>query len=235
MLGGGNIRMADPGAASIRWQLRYTNLSDAEWSTIQQLFESAEGRLNPFTFLDPTANLLMWSEDWTQSAWSADPLLQVAGAAEDPFGESNAIQLTNQAQTTQRVMQTTSGSSSFQYCFSLSVRSDVPLTAQLVITASGQELVKTITTDTAWHRVSFAGALETTADNVSFGVQLAAGTRLDVFGAQAEAQPAAGHYKKTLDRGGVYTSTRFDSDALTRQSEGANQNSCVVELLSNLV
>ena len=73
---GDSIRMTDAGAATIRWQLQYGGLTDDEWSAMEQLFEASEGRLNTFTFLDPTDNLLLWSEDWTKPAWSSDPLMQ---------------------------------------------------------------------------------------------------------------------------------------------------------------
>src|SRR5271166_2970558 len=102
---GGTIRMADPGSQKIRWQLRYSDLTDSERASIENLFEAAGGQLNTFTFLDPTGNLLTWSEDWTQTAWTADPLLQVSGGAQDPLGGSEAMQLTNTAQTAQQIIQ----------------------------------------------------------------------------------------------------------------------------------
>jgi hypothetical protein len=43
--------------------LSYTALSDAELAALEQFFASAQGTLNGFTFLDPAANLLAWSED----------------------------------------------------------------------------------------------------------------------------------------------------------------------------
>ena len=61
---------------------------------------------------------------------------------------------------------------------------------------------------------------------------LPAGVRIQAFGAQVEAQPAAGHYKKTTDQGGVYPKTRFESDSLSISTEAPNQNSCVVNLVS---
>src|SRR5580704_12020987 len=90
---GFTIRMADTGAQKVQWQLRYSSLTDAERSSIESLFESSEGQLNTFTFLDPTDNLLMWSEDWTQTVWTVDPLLQLTGGIADPTGGNDAIEL----------------------------------------------------------------------------------------------------------------------------------------------
>lgn len=231
---GFTIRMEDTGAQKAAWQLRYSDLTDSERSSIESLFETAEGQLNTFTFLDPTDNLLMWSEDWTQTVWTADPLLQVSSGVQDPLGGSAAMQLTNTAQTTQQIVQNTGGSSSFLYCFSLYVRSSSPATIQLVVTATGQTLLTAVATGSAWARVTTSGSLSVSEDAVSFGVQLPAGVQVDTFGAQVEAQPGAGLYKKTIDRGGVYPSTRFSSDLLTFTATAPNQNSCQIDLISSL-
>ena len=234
MLGGDNVRAADPGAGAIRWQLQYGGLTDAEWASIDQLFEAVEGRLNTFTFLDPTDNLLLWSEDWTQKAWSPDPLISMGTGLQGPFGGSNAMEITNNAQATQRVMQATAGPSWFQYCFSVFLRSNVPCAVQQVISTTGQDWTNPVNVGPTWSRVTASTSLSTTQDGVSFGIQLPAGVRVYAFGGQAEAQPGAGPYKKTTDLAGVYSSARFDSDALSRTTDAPNQNSTVIKLVSNL-
>lgn len=231
---GFTIRMADTGAQKVQWQLRYSDLTDGERSAIEGLFEAAGGQLNTFTFLDPTDNLLLWSEDWTQAVWTADPLLQVAGGVADPFGGNAGIQLTNTAQTTQQIVQTTGGPSSFVYCYSVYVRSAVPASIQLVAAATGQTVFTAVTTSASWTRVIASGSLSVRQDGIGFGVQLPSGAQVDVFGAQVEAQPGAGLYKKTIDLGGVYASTRFSSDLLSVTATAPNQNSCQISLISSL-
>jgi hypothetical protein len=231
---GYTIRMADTGAQKVQWQLRYSELTDGERSSIESLFEASEGQLNTFTFLDPTDNLLMWSEDWTQAVWTADPLLQVSGGVQDPQGGGDAMQLTNTAQTTQQIVQNTNGPSSFVYCYSVYVRSNVPATIQLVVTATGQTTLTAVTTSASWMRVTASGGLSVQQNGVGFGVQLPAGTQVDAFGAQVEAQPGAGLYKKTIDLGGVYSSTRFSSDLLLITETAVNQSSCEIDLISSL-
>jgi len=231
---GFTIRMADTGAQKVQWRLVYADLTDGERSSIESLFEAAEGQLNTFTFLDPTGNLLMWSEDWTQSVWTPDPLLQVTSGVADPLGGSAAMQLTNTGQTTQQIIQNTSGPSSFVYCYSVYVRSSVPATIQLVVAATGQVASTAITTGASWTRVTTSGSLSVQQDNVSFGVQLPAGVQVDAFGAKVEAQPGAGLYKKTIDLGGIYSSTRFSSDLLAVTATAPNQHSCQIGLISNL-
>ncbi len=61
---------------------------------------SCEGSLNSFTFVDPTGNLLAWSEDLTNAAWDAAPLLSLA-----PGSESDTWQLTNSGAAPQALSQ----------------------------------------------------------------------------------------------------------------------------------
>lgn len=234
MLSGDSIRMSDPDAALVRWQLQYSALIDNEWLAIEQLFEAVEGQLSTFTFLDPTDNLLMWSEDWTKSVWTADPLVQLSTGMADPLGGSNAMQITNTSQTLQRVVQSTNAPSWFQYCYSVFLRSNAPATVQFVLETTGQELLGSIQVGSAWSRAISDATLAAHADGIGFGLQLPAGISIQAFGAQVEAQPAAGPYKKTIDRGGVYATTRFDSDSLVRTANAQNLNSGTVKLVSKL-
>ncbi len=231
---GPTIRMADAGAQKVQWQLRYSDLTDGERASIESLFEAAAGQLFTFTFLDPSDNLLMWSEDWTHAVWTPDPLLQLTSGVQDPLGGGAAMRLTNTAQTTQQIIQNTGGSSSFVYCYSVYVRSDTPATIQLVVTATGQVSLTPVSTSSAWMRVTASGGLSVQQDGIGFGVRLPAGVQVEAFGAQVEAQPAAGLYKKTIDLGGVYSSTRFSSDVLSVIATAPNQNSCQIGLISNL-
>jgi len=231
---GFTIRMADAGYQKVQWRLRYASLTDAERTALENLFEASEGQLNTFTLLDPTANLLTWSEDWTQGVWTADPLLEVTGGVADPLGGNGGIQLTNTAQSTRQILQSTNGPSSYQYCFSVYVRSNASTAIALLMSATGQTVVTQVMTMTAWTRVVTSGKLSVQADGIAFGVQLPAGAQVNVFGAQVEAQPQAGVYKKTTDLGGVYANTRFSSDAITFASDAPDQSSGQIELISNL-
>jgi hypothetical protein len=235
LLSGDSIRMSDPGSAVVSWQLQYSNLTDDEWSSLEQLFAATEGKLTTFTFLDPMDNLLMWSEDWTNAVWTADPLLHVSTGIADPLGGTGAVQLTNTAQTAQRIVQSIAGASWFQYCCSIYLRSAAPSTVQMVLSATGQESLTQVSVTSSWTRAIKADSLSLQEDGISFGLQLPAGTSIVAFGAQAEPQPAAGYYKKTTDLAGVYPNTRFDSDSLTQTTDAPNQNSCAVSLVSNLI
>lgn len=231
---GFTIRMSDPGWQKVQWQLRYAGLTDGERASIENLFEASEGQLNTFTFLDPMANLLTWSQDWTQAVWTADPLLQVTSGLADPFGNSNAMQLTNTGLTAQQIAQNIAGPSEFLYCYSLYLRSAAPITVQLVQTTAGQTSLKPVSAGASWTRVTTAASLPVQQGGIGFGVQLPEGAQIQVFGAQVEAQPEAGLYKQTTDLGGVYPSTRFTTDLLAFTANAVNQHTCQVDLMSSL-
>lgn len=92
---GSSVRLADVYGGSSGWRLQYAGLSDAETGSLQQFFESCEGSLNGFTFVDPAGNLLAWSEDLTNSVWQAGPFLAVTGGVTDPLGGTQGFNLVN--------------------------------------------------------------------------------------------------------------------------------------------
>jgi hypothetical protein len=228
---GSDLRMEDSGAAQVTWDLTYTHLTSDEFAGIQQLFEAVEGRLGTFTFLDPTANLLNWTEDFSQSNWTADPLLQTGANVQDPFGGTGAAQMTNTAQIPQQIRQTIAAPSSFRYCFSVYLRSEAPCMVAM-IPASQAESQGSFAVGSTWTRAITSVKLASQQDGITFGLELPAGCSVAVFGPQVEAQLGAGSYKKTTNLAGVYTNSRFDSDALALTATGPNQHSCTVRIKS---
>lgn len=227
---GSDIRMEDSGAAQVTWDLTYVHVTRDELASIQELFEAVEGRLGTFTFVDPTDNLLNWTEEFSQSTWTADPLLQISPAAQDPLGATGACQITNAAQVAQRISQTIASSSSFQYCLSMYIRSEAQCTVQLVAGTEGAQSRRPFVIGTSWIRAIAPVRLAPQQDGVYFGLEVPAGCSVTVFGPQVEPQLGAGSYKKTTNLAGVYPSTRFDSDALTLTASGPNQYSCTVRV-----
>ena len=92
---GTSVKLGDPGAATTEWQLKYAGLSDAELASLLQFFTAAEGTLKGFTFVDPSANLLAWTNELTNVVWDAAPLLTLTGGVADPAGGTNAWQVSN--------------------------------------------------------------------------------------------------------------------------------------------
>jgi hypothetical protein len=229
---GGVVPMADFGAKQTSWTLTYKDISDTDFQAIQQLFASVVGRLQYFTLLDPAGNLLAWSEDFTQSVWAADPLLQISSGTSDPAGGNSASTITNTAQAAQRVAQAVAGPSWYQYCFSVYLRSDVQSNIQLIQFSTNGQASQAYSTTSEWSRVTWPCGLAAQDDGVSFGIELPAGVSVQAFGLQVEAQSDAGAYKKTTDLSGVYATARFDDDSLDAVSGAPGLTSCQVNIVS---
>jgi hypothetical protein len=184
--------------------LRYRGLSDAELQKLEEFFTEAEGDLNGFTFVDPSANLLACTEELNDERWQAGPLLTVSGGLEDAAGARGAWQITNSAGGPQVLEQTVNAPGDYVYCFSVWAKS-----AQgTAITLSVGEQRGARAAGTEWTRVAFSAQGVAGTASVTFGIELAAGDTVQLFGPQAEAQPGASGYKRG-DSGGVYVGARF--------------------------
>src|SRR5437016_13708751 len=92
---GSPIKRADAPGGYIEWSLEYTHLSDGELTALQQFFAAAEGTLNPFTFLDPTSNLLAQSDHLGNAVWTRGPLLTTTAGVADPNLGTNGWRFIN--------------------------------------------------------------------------------------------------------------------------------------------
>jgi hypothetical protein len=225
---GYQVKLADPGAAITGWHLSFKEMSDQELAAVEALFQAAEGRLTPFTFLDPADNLLAWSEQQNEAVWQADPLLTLTGGLADPLGGKAAYQIGNPTASTLTLQQSINAPAALTYCLSLYARSDQSKTVRLVrgsaTTAQG--------INSQWTRLTSAGQLPDTGDSISFGIALDPGATVDVFGIQAEAQAAASLYKQTSETGGVYPNARFRDDTLTISTIGPSRHSCELDIVN---
>jgi hypothetical protein len=210
---GSRVAYADPAGATIEWQLAYSDLSDAELAALQTFHATSEGSLNGFTFVDPTANLLAWSEDLSNPAWARAPMLSATAG-------TNCWHLVNSAAAAQSISQTLSAPDSYVYCFSVWVRSDRP--ASVTLTIGGERA--TYAVGSSWTRIWL------TRRGVTFGIELAADAAVDVRGPQVEAQAAPSQYK-TSTTGGVYENARLRDDAFCFTTTDLNRHSTTVNIL----
>jgi hypothetical protein len=221
---GSSIKLADANGGSTGWQLQYAGLTDAETASLRQFFESCEGSLNGFTFVDPAGNLLAWSEDLTNSVWQAGPLLAVTGGVSDPQGGTKGFSLVNSGAAAQGVSQTLNAPGG--YVYTVSVYAQANPSASVTLSIGNQS--KSLAIGPSWSRISFTASGDPTASSLAFAIQCAPGA-LAIFGPQVEAQPAASSYKRS-STGGVYQNARFQDDALPCTSTAPNQNSVTVNI-----
>jgi hypothetical protein len=223
---GSAIKLADAAGAVTEWTLAYAGLTDAELGALEGFFALAEGSLNGFTFLHPAANLLAWSGDLSQPAWVLDPALAVASGIEDPMGGTAAFALTNSGAAAQGISQTLAAPGAYVYSFSAYVRAQTAGTATMTIGAN--QAARPV--GMQWSRVVFSATGDATAQEVCFGLQIPAGAQLDVYGMQAEPQPAASAYQPSTN-GGVYQNARLGGDQLAVKTTGVGRHSCTVNIV----
>jgi len=233
-LDGRTVKLADAGASRVEWELELTGLTNEEWNALKALFGAVEGRLGSFTFLDPTDNLLVWSEDLSQAAWEKDAGLVLEAGIADPVGTTRATRITNGGGAPQTVWQELTAPGGYQYCFSVWVRSSGAGEAWLWRSSAAGPVKKHFRTWSAWSRLVFSTKTEDASETVSFGLELGAGGTVEVFGFQAEPQRGASKYKKTSSRAGIYAEAFFQDDALHLTSEGPGEHSGKVRLGARL-
>ena len=222
---GSSVKLSDVNAEYTEWSLQYTQLSDTELATLQQFFSAAEGTLNAFTFLDPTSNLLAWSDHLDNAVWVPGPLLQLTGGRADPAGDTRAWHLNNAGAGAQSILQTISAPTEYLYCLSAYVRSAQTSTVTLLLGSQRAAL----TISPYWSRIVFAASGDPAQESIGFGLEVPAGAAVDVYGMQAEPQAAASVYKPSTS-GGVYENARLRDDVLTITSTDVNRHSCKVNI-----
>jgi hypothetical protein len=223
---GSTVRLPDPAALVTEWRLDYQDLSDDEASVLIWFFEAREGSLNGFTFVDPVGNLLAVSSQLDADAWQRDPFLHLTSEIADPVGGTRAWQVSNSGGGPQTIAQTIEATGGVTYCFSVYARAAAPATARVSI---GSDVADELVT-AAWTRLVFVATPDIEADSVRFGIEVAGGGNIEVYGPQAEAQGGASVYRAT-GRGGVYTDAHFRGDVFSMTRTGCNRNSCTVNII----
>jgi hypothetical protein len=223
---GSTVRLADPAGEITEWQLEYAEITDDEAGALESFFTAAEGSLQGFTFLDPSANLLAWSDVLNTDSWQTDPLLDVTSGAADPAGGTRAWQLHNGGGAGQAIGQTLQVPGAYTYSFSLYARSATPTTVRLSIGDVAADRVVTA----EWGRIVCGAAGPAGGESLRFAIEVAAGTMVEVYGPQVEAQGGASVYRAST-RGGVYDDAHFRDDVFRVTRTGFNRNSCTVNII----
>ncbi len=228
---GRTVVYADPYAAAMAWEFRTSGLTAAEWNAIEALFQATSGMWQTFTLLDPTANLLLFSEDFGATAWTNGPLIQLTTGTGDPLGTTRATTAVNAGQASGAVAQALNVPGNFKYCLSVWVRSQSGSAVTLTQSTTGGSLTSTFSPTGRWTRVALAGNLQQNTTTVTFGAQLDPGGSVDLFGMQVEAQLAPSDYRQNGASGGVYAKARFAEDRITVIAQGTDVYDAVIKLV----
>jgi hypothetical protein len=231
---GSVISLYDIYAPQVRWILDYESITDAEADTITSFFQSCEGSLQPFLFVDPSANLLLFNGDLTQSCWVFSSLLQITAGIADPMGGAAAIQVVNSSQTSLPVTQSVSIPGQYTCAFSVYLRSSSgPCTVMLSRSDGNNTASQSVSPSLAWTRFYISSTFASSQSTLGeFSLEVPAESTVDVFGLQVDAQPHPGTYLPTTSANATYPSARFDMNQVTVVSTGPSQNNLRVNILS---
>jgi hypothetical protein len=225
---GERISFPDPGAGRVEWKLGYQELSRDEATTLSNFFRSARGAFGTFSFVDPTANLLGWSEDLSRPDWTRGLLTTSAGHP-GPYAGLEAIRILNPAPASQQLTQTVALPGAYTACFSLWLRADIAS----AVTLSRGSATQRVIAGPVWKRHYIAGSLPG-EDNAAFALNLQAGQAVDVWGLQAEAGPWPSQYRPTTSPDGIYERTSFAADELAVTATGVDLFATEFTLISRL-
>ena len=226
---GEQIMVPDRTAGQIEWRLAFQDLTDAEVSGLRALFLASQGSYGMFTFIDPMANLLGWSEDLTQPNWQSG-LLRTNRGISDPSGTKRASSILNPSAGMQALQQTLEIPGDYVACFSTWIRSDTAATVLL----QRDNALTPVTTGPAWKKESISCKGAAAATQSAFSITLPAGQMVEVWGLQVEAQPYASVYKHTDMPEGIFEQTWFEDDELRITNTSMGLSSCEIRLISRV-
>lgn len=230
---GSLVKAFDAKGTYLRWVLRYRDLSDQEAQALEAFFAEAQGKSFSFAFLDPTANLLAWTEDFSQPNWQATGLTFENGVT-DPLGTTRATRVHFLTGPTAQLAQISPIPGLVHACFSVYLRADTPCDVTLTRSAGTQSSTAVVTATPDWRRHQITGFFPGTADDSVFQISAAATAVIDIFGPQVEAQINPSPYIISTARSGVYQNARFDMKQMDINVAGFNRNECVVAIRCNL-
>jgi hypothetical protein len=223
--------LADPAAQTQSWRLQFRGLLDTELQALVSLHTAVAGGLRTFLFLDPSDNLLRWSESLLNDVWAHDALLTVSEVA----GEGDAVHhLVNAAQVEQAIGQTLPAPAGLVYAFTFEVRTAERVRLAAERSASAAVMRTEFDCSTGWTRCVQSGRLAGGADVIDFRVVIPPGATVELRRLQVEAQTGASQYKPAYSSCGIYPATRFATDALRVTTQGRNDHEVSLELLSSV-
>ena len=204
----------DAPAARLEWNLQFSGISNTELASLQSLYSQCVGPLYPFTFIDPTDNMLVSSSDFSKAPWVTPAGCMVAGGVTDPLGGTGAFSFVNASQVSGGITQTLQVPGNYQYCFSAYVRSASGGPVSLQMNTPATSKIQSFMTTPIWSRAILSAKLNDTGTSVTVSLVADPGVMIQVYGPQFEAQPLASTYKATTSRGAVYPSCHWTNSEM---------------------
>jgi hypothetical protein len=198
-------RASDAGPKQL-WDLEL-DLNNTELAAVEAFFVAHDGPYEGFVFLDPSDNLLKWSENFQQAAWEK---------TEPSFFQMIGTRITNTSGSPNLLKQSVPVQG-IDLAASVWLKSaSAPITLRLT-----GAVEKVVQPGDDWTRYTLAG---TPGGPSGFEIEFPAGGSVDVTGAQLVTGQAAGVYVRTGAVSGYHANAHFDSQELQHRVVGPGRN-----------
>lgn len=225
---GEEINYGDASFETRRWELPLTDLEDSEWQAICDLFEETDGRRMSFTFVEPGANLLAWSESVDQAVWAKSSGVSVNAGQPDPVGGLAATNLSASGSWT--VSQAMAAPASRTFAASAWLKCSASGSSVGFSDGAGQSKQLQISGDNVWRLYELSWRQTSAAEQIIFQISGPGGATVGAYGLQVEPQLGRSSYKRTKGQCGVFADAYFDQDSLEQSLTAPNQNSGTVRI-----
>jgi len=205
-----------------KFNVNFSNISDAEVNVLYAFFQSVRGKWGSFRFLDPSGNLLQQSQLFSNSAWAKT--LTATPGAPDPTGNLLGFTLTS-GHMQAVIGPSDGGMSGFVMCASIYLKAlagGVTASIGFVDQTTSTQYLKTFSLPAnSWLRISNNLVLPT---NNQFVAYVSVSGNCYAFGAQVSPMKGEGAYQCVPGNWGYHANCRFDTDVFNVQVVGPNQN-----------
>ena len=225
---GEEIDFGDVSFETRRWELPLIDLEDDEWQAIRDLFEETGGRRLPFTFVEPGANLLAWSESLDEDVWVRSTGVAINAGQPDPSGGAAAVSMSAGGSWT--VSQSIAAPASRAFAASAWLQCSVSGSTLGLSDGAGQTKQLPIDGDGAWRLYELPWRQASAAEQIIFQISGSGGATIGAYGLQVEPQLGRSSYKRTRAQSGVFANAYFDQDSLEQSVTAPNQNSGTVRI-----
>jgi hypothetical protein len=208
-----------------------TGLSDSERASIEQLFVDCAGSLHPFTFVEPSVNLLAYSDALSLGNWVVSPGLVLAQGQGDPTGGVSATLLSNPTAGPLVVSQVIPAPSWYAYVGSLYCYSATPTVLTIDLGPIADLATREFAPNAQWQRVAVPVRSQSTEEAIDFRITVAPLSEVLLFGAQVELGQAPSVYKANGAETGLYPNCRFQNDSIAWEATGINSHTVDLSLL----
>lgn len=199
-----------PRGESYEWNLTFAGLMWAEAQTLRDFHHDMRGAYHCFRFCDPLRNLLAWSEDLTQAAWTVSNGLAVTLFANPMAGVAQGVRIVNSGAAEALARQTVACAPTFPYSVAATARSNGGGTMGLLIGSQRSD----VALSAQWQAFQFSAIPGGSIDQVTFAIAIAPGGEVELAGVQADFGSDSPEYRRSEGRQGLFTQARFKDDAL---------------------